>query len=96
MGSKFNKWPSKADPKIYKFNSFWFELRQYSRGIDRETYSLLDWMGDIGGLMDALFIITVNMIKPIAAIVLNSELLSQAFKLVKDKGEEKAERSKIK
>ena len=53
-------------------------------------------MGDIGGLMDALFIITVNMIKPIAAIVLNSELLSQAFKLVKDKEEEKAERGKIK
>ena len=47
-------------------------------------------MGDIGGLTEALFFIISNMVKPIAAIVLHSELLSQAFKLVKDNGKVEA------
>ena len=25
--TKYNKWPTKKDPEVYKFNSFWFELR---------------------------------------------------------------------
>ena len=24
--TKYSKWPTKTAPKIYKFNSFWFEL----------------------------------------------------------------------
>ena len=47
-----NQWPTKANPTIYKFNSFWFELRQNASTIERETYSFLDWMGDTVACME--------------------------------------------
>lgn len=74
-------WPTKADPKIYKFNSFWFELRKYGTTIERETYSLLDWMGDIGGLYGGIVLIAQSMVSPIAAIAVKTEVFSQAFKI---------------
>ena len=76
-------WPTKGDPKIYKYNGFWFELRQYSTVIERETYSLLDWLGDVGGLAEALYLISLYFISPITAIIFNSNLLSLFFKIVK-------------
>lgn len=93
--SKYNTWPTKAEPMIYKFNSFWFELRQYTTVIERETYSLLDWAGDVGGLYEALYLICLNFIRPIATIVLRSELLSRAFKLVKGRKTAQMELSQI-
>ena len=47
-------WPTKEDPRLYKFNSMWLELDKEHQIIQRQTYSLLEWLGDVGGLFDGL------------------------------------------
>ena len=86
LPTKFSVWPTKEDPVIYKLNSFWIELNQELTVIERATYNLLDLMGDIGGLYDGLFLLIKGIIRPIAALTLNSKLLRLVFKLVKSKG----------
>ena len=49
--------------------------------IERQTYSLLEWIGDIGGFYDGLKIIASFFVTPIATSALNSQLLAQYFKL---------------
>ena len=66
--------------KIYKFNSFWFELRQELTVIERETYSLLEWLGDVVGLFDGLKLIFKILIVPLTSFALKAELLSEIWK----------------
>ena len=74
--TSFNVWPTKQDPKTYKFNSYWFELGQTKKITERTTYSMLQWIGDVGGLFDGLKLTAQFIIGPIAAFTLNSQLLS--------------------
>ena len=48
--------------------------------IERESYSLLEWLGDIGGLLDAQFYICRFLVGPIATFRLKSLLLSSVFR----------------
>ena len=48
--------------------------------INRQTYSLLDWLGDLGGLLDALYLIGYVLISPLATFAINSKLLSTLFR----------------
>ena len=48
--------------------------------INRSAYSLLDWLGDVGGLFDALRLIASMLAGPFAALALKAELLSQVFR----------------
>lgn len=50
---------------------------------ERETYSLLDWLGDIGGLLEALMILSGVFVGPVAAFALKEELLSSIFRYVR-------------
>lgn len=68
--SLFNNWPTKDAPEIYKFNSFWLELRQYKTKKERQTYSLLEWLGDVGGLNDGLNIFVRTLIGSITGFSL--------------------------
>ena len=47
--------------------------------IERQTYSTLEWLGDVGGLYDMLCLLGRNLISPFATFALNAELLTQAF-----------------
>ena len=47
---------------------------------ERETYSLLEWLGDIGGLIDAFRYLGGFIVAPIASLSLQSVLLSSIFK----------------
>ena len=50
--------PSEEDPNArYKSVSLEVNLNKDIIQINRQTYSLLDFLGDIGGLLDALTII---------------------------------------
>lgn len=40
--------------------------------IQRQTYSMLDWLGDMGGLLDAMYFIMAIVITPIQRYALNS------------------------
>ena len=48
--------------------------------IERQTYSLLEWLGDVGGLFDALVIIGEFLVGPISAFALKATLLSKIFR----------------
>ena len=42
---------------LYKFGSIQLVADRIVQIINRQTYSLLDWLGDMGGLNDALLLI---------------------------------------
>ena len=44
--------------------------------IERQTYSILDWLGDVGGLLDGLKIIGSLLIAPIASFTMRVELFN--------------------
>ena len=53
--------------------------------IERQTYSFLEWLGDIGGLYDALRLIGLLMMSPFSSFFLKAELLSQVFRFTESK-----------
>ena len=74
--SFMNKWPTKEEPdNKYKFASVWFELSQDEIKIERQTYSILEWLGDVGGLVDAFRYIGVFLLSPLADFVLKQKLV---------------------
>ena len=50
----------------------------------RQTYSLLDFLGDLGGLQDALFVLGLVVTGPFAAFNMQATLLSEFFYVRKD------------
>ena len=48
--------------------------------ISRETYSILDWLGDIGGLNGILLSIVEICVAPFASFSLQKYLLTSFFK----------------
>ena len=74
------KWPTKEDPcKVYKFTSIWLELGLQEQIIERQVYSILEWLGDVGGLFDGLCLVGGSLIAPISSYALRSLLLSQVY-----------------
>lgn len=53
------------------------------RKFQRQTYSILDWLGDIGGLYDSLFIILSFALSPVAAFKLQQTMLTKLFRVIK-------------
>ena len=47
--------------------------------IERKTYSCLEWLGDVGGLYDAMRLIGHWLVYPIAFFSLQTKLITQAF-----------------
>lgn len=63
--SSWNKYPSPEDPySRYKFTSLEVNFSPHSAVVQRDTYSILDWLGDLGGLFDALLIIIGLLVGP--------------------------------
>ena len=48
---------------------------------ERSTYSLLDYLGDLGGLFDALWYIARFIVKPFSAVTLYATMLTSFFRL---------------
>ena len=42
-------------PSLYKYVSWELNMSSERVNWNRQTYSLLDWLGDLGGLADALY-----------------------------------------
>lgn len=56
--SAWNNYPSKENPNSkYKFTSLEIGINPDLKQINRKTYSILDFLGDCGGLFDALLVI---------------------------------------
>ena len=79
--SSWNKFPTKEDPsRRYKFTSLEINMSLDKLVINRETYSLLDWLGDLGGLFDALKLIAQVIIYPVSSFSLSATLMSKLFR----------------
>ena len=52
--SAIQTFPTKEEPeKAYKIIGAWIELGQDLIYVERQTYSFLEWLGDVGGLFEA-------------------------------------------
>ena len=89
MPSTYANWPTKENPSRYKINSFWIESSPVLTTIERSTYNLLEWFGDVGGLLEALKIIGGFIAAPFATFALNSKLLFLIFGEVESKTSKK-------
>ena len=49
------------------------------RQVSRKTYSLLDWCGDWGGLLDALFLIAEFLVYPVSVHELYARIASSTM-----------------
>lgn len=75
FASSSYRWPSKDNPNsFYKFSSFWVEQGQTKTKIERSTYGLLDWVGDVGGLADGLIYLIKVFVSPFAALQMKAKL----------------------
>ena len=59
----FSEWGKK-----FKIHSMKLKLASQTTIIERKTYNLLEWLGDVGGLYDALKIIGSAIVAPISAL----------------------------
>ena len=80
--SAYTSWPTRDNPSRYKINSIWLELSKSQTTIERQTYSMLELMGDVGGLLDGLKIVGGFFVTPIASFALRVKLLASGFKLL--------------
>lgn len=84
--SSMSIWPSEQNPdEYYKITSSFVTLSMDQNIIERQTYSFLEWLGDIGGLYDALRIIGALLIAPLTSFKVKSELLTNIFRFTKSK-----------
>lgn len=67
---------------MYKFTSVSVDMQQKKVIIARETYDLLTWMGDIGGLADCLYYFCHFVLMPFTTFTFNSALLRSIFRLL--------------
>ena len=64
-------WPTRENPnQEYRITGAWLELGQATTTIERQTYSLLELVGDVGGLYDGLRLIAQSMLAPLVSIAL--------------------------
>lgn len=50
--------------------------------IERSTYSTLEWLGDVGGLFDALLIIGTLVASPMVSFIMQLNLMHSIFRTV--------------
>ena len=94
--SAWNKFPTKEEPLTrYKFTSLEIIHSPDYLVTSRQTYSLLDWLGDLGGLLDALRYIGMLFMAPVSSWALRSTLMSKLFLFRASDREEKDVKSRL-
>ena len=73
--------PSQNKTGLYKFSSLELNLDTRVRVMNRETYDLLSWLGDLGGLLDALKYAGEFLLAPYLAFTTQSTLLRSLFRM---------------
>ena len=78
--SSWNKFPTPEKPDIkFKYASIKIYLHKDISIHSRQTYSLLDFLGDLGGLFDALRLIIAALVSPFSALALKVSILSKLY-----------------
>ena len=73
----------KPDGK-YKFGSMHLIVDHNKQMTIRQTYGLLDYIGDIGGLIDALYYLIIFILSPLWKFKFSSRLLTGLFRFKSD------------
>lgn len=81
MPSSWRNHPQVHSEGLYKFVSMEVNLDKHSVRINRETYDILSWLGDIGGLIDSLYYLIFLLLKPFSKFSLSSLLLGSLFRV---------------
>ena len=68
----------------YKFGSMHLIVDQNKQMTIRQTYGLLDYIGDIGGLIDALYYMIIFLLSPLWKFKFSSKLLIGLFRVKSD------------
>ena len=75
--SSWTNFPTKDEPNSkFKYTSMEIKMSLDLLTWMRQTYSLLDWLGDLGGLFDALWYVVSLIVRPASAFVLQTTLLT--------------------
>lgn len=75
--SSWNLYPTEEDPgSLYKFTSLYMKVSRDLIETSRQTYSLLDWLGDCGGLLDACFFLGEALLSPFSFYVFKARISS--------------------
>ena len=69
-------------PTFYKFFSMELNINPDAPKIRRKTDSLLDWLGDWGGLLDGLNFLADILLSPLSAYMMKSKLAQLLVKLL--------------
>ena len=64
----------------YKFGSMSLQLNREQTMIIRQAYGLLDYFGDIGGLIDGLYYLISMLFSPFWKFSISSHMLSKLFR----------------
>ena len=81
LPSAWTTYPTAENPSTrYKFSSLEVNFSQDLTIVNRQTYMLLDWLGDLGGLLDALYIMFWLIATPSSTFALQSSLMSSLFR----------------
>ena len=74
--------PEHPDNKM-EYASLYISLDDKKTKWSRQTYSLLDFLGDLGGLFDALKLIVASIVGPFARFGLNLSIISGVYTRLK-------------
>ena len=79
-----DRWPTSKDKKDgrYKVTSLSLFTGKNLQVTSRSTYSILEWLGDVGGLFDMLKLIGAIIVGPIAVFTRKQTLLTEVFRYV--------------
>jgi len=81
FASSWIYFPTAENPSNrYKYISAEFNMDLNRVNWNRQTYSLLDWLGDLGGLADALRYISWFLIVPFQAFHFRATILTTFFR----------------
>ena len=79
--SSWNVYPTREKPDgMFKFGSIEINMSQDQITWNRQTYSILDYIGDLGGLLDGLRYACTFIIAPFQSFQLHQLLLTIIFK----------------
>ena len=82
--SSWSKFPTDENPwNKYKFGSVNLFLSAGKMITERSTYNILEWLGDVGGLFDALRYLGLFFVSPYVAFTYKAKMLFSLFRFVK-------------
>ena len=80
--SSWRNWPTPENQSAkYKYVSVEWNMDLDEFQWQRSTYSILDWLGDLGGLYDALAGVCRFLLGPTTAYALQSTLMTGIFRV---------------